>query len=199
MLLLAAGALLAALVGDQLHVANYRFLWRTNIIEEIRSKATAGGQFPSVWMAFFNSLALALSQTVIILTVASLVRLLHFPLRLPRARGVPAGPARAARVSGDDADHSDLPDPALGRTARYDHRRHARARHDRAAVLRIRDEGLFRRGAVGHRDERDDRRRDPPPGVSPGRAAAGARGPDRRRACSPSSAPGRSTSSSARC
>jgi len=72
LLLVTVGALLAALVGGQLHLANYRFLWRTNIIEEIRSKATAGGQFPSVWTAFFNSLALALSQTAIILTVASL-------------------------------------------------------------------------------------------------------------------------------
>src|SRR5438552_17779224 len=41
LLLVITGALLAALVGGQLHVANYRFLWRTNIIEEIRSKATA--------------------------------------------------------------------------------------------------------------------------------------------------------------
>jgi len=65
-------ALLAALVGGQLHFANYRFLWNPNIVEEIRSKATAGGQFPSVWIAFRNSLALALSQTVIILAVASL-------------------------------------------------------------------------------------------------------------------------------
>jgi len=64
--------LLAALVGDKLHILNYRFLWRANIIEEIRTKATAGGQFPSVWIAFRNSLALALSQTVIILAVASL-------------------------------------------------------------------------------------------------------------------------------
>ena len=71
-LLVIAGILLAALIGGQLHLANYRFLWRTNIIEEIRSKATAGGQFPSVWTAFRNSLVLALSQTVIILTVASL-------------------------------------------------------------------------------------------------------------------------------
>ncbi|PYM13443.1 MAG: carbohydrate ABC transporter permease, partial [Candidatus Rokuibacteriota bacterium] len=71
-LLVSAGALLAALVGGHLHLANYRFLWRTNIIEEIRSKATAGGQFPSVWIAFRNSLALALSQTLVILTVASL-------------------------------------------------------------------------------------------------------------------------------
>jgi len=64
--------LLAALAGGQLHVANYRFLWRANIIEEIRSKATAGGQFPSVWIAFRNSLALAIAQTAIILAVASL-------------------------------------------------------------------------------------------------------------------------------
>ena len=67
-----AAALLAALVGDRLHIANYRFLWNPNIVEEVRSKATAGGQFPSVWIAFRNSLALALSQTAIILVVASL-------------------------------------------------------------------------------------------------------------------------------
>jgi inositol-phosphate transport system permease protein len=71
-LLVVAAALLAALVGGQLHFANYRFLWNPNIVEEIRTKATAGGQFPSVWIAFRNSLALALSQTVIILAVASL-------------------------------------------------------------------------------------------------------------------------------
>src|SRR5579862_9559435 len=70
--LVATIALLIALVGPALHVANYRFLWRRNIVEEIRSKATAGGQFPSVWIAFRNSLALALSETVIILAVASL-------------------------------------------------------------------------------------------------------------------------------
>jgi inositol-phosphate transport system permease protein len=67
-----AAALLAALVGGQIHFANYRFLWNPNIVEEIRSKATAGGQFPSVWIAFRNSLALALAQTAIILAVASL-------------------------------------------------------------------------------------------------------------------------------
>ena len=71
-LIITAAMLLAALVGGQLHLANYRFLWRTNIIEEIRTKATAGGQFPSVWIAFRNSLVLAISQMLIILTVASL-------------------------------------------------------------------------------------------------------------------------------
>ena len=72
LLLIAVGALLAALVGGQLHLANYRFLWNPNLIEDIRSKATSGGQFPSVWSAFFNSLLLASAQTVIILIVASL-------------------------------------------------------------------------------------------------------------------------------
>jgi inositol-phosphate transport system permease protein len=71
-LLVIAGVMLAELVGGQLHIANYRFLWDPNIVEEIRSKATAGGQFPSVWIAFRNSLALAASQTAIILAVASL-------------------------------------------------------------------------------------------------------------------------------
>lgn len=65
-------ALLAWLVGSRLHIDNYRFLWRANLVEEIRRKATAGGQFPSVWTAFTNSLALALSQTAVIVTVASL-------------------------------------------------------------------------------------------------------------------------------
>jgi len=71
-LLVIAAVLLAGLVGRQLHLANYRFLWNPNIVEELRSKATAGGQFPSVWIAFRNSLALAISQTAIILVVASL-------------------------------------------------------------------------------------------------------------------------------
>jgi inositol-phosphate transport system permease protein len=67
-----AGTLLLALVGSKLHLDNFRFLTRANFVEELRTKATSGTQFPSVWTAFFNSLALALSQTVIILTVASL-------------------------------------------------------------------------------------------------------------------------------
>ena len=71
-LLAITGALLVALVGERLHLDNFRFLWRADFVEELRSKATSGAQFPSVWRAFFNSLALAVSQTVIILTVASL-------------------------------------------------------------------------------------------------------------------------------
>jgi inositol-phosphate transport system permease protein len=71
-LVIAVAALLAALVGGQLHFANYRFLWRADIIEEIRSKATAGGQFPSGWRAFINSLALPQVQTAINQVVATL-------------------------------------------------------------------------------------------------------------------------------
>jgi inositol-phosphate transport system permease protein len=67
-----AGALLADLIGSRLHLDNFRFLTHSDFVEELRSKATSGAQFPSVWTAFFNSLALALSQTAIILTVASL-------------------------------------------------------------------------------------------------------------------------------
>jgi len=40
--------------------------------EAARRLEAAGGQFPSVWTAFFNSLLLAGTQTVIILTTASL-------------------------------------------------------------------------------------------------------------------------------
>ena len=71
-LLLITGLLLAALIGGKLHLDNFRFLWRADFVEELRSKATSGAQFPSVWNAFFNSFALAVSQTVIILVVASL-------------------------------------------------------------------------------------------------------------------------------
>ena len=71
-LLAIAATLLVALVGERLHLDNFRFLWRANFVEELRSKATSGAQFPSVWTAFFNSLMLALFQTVIILTVSSL-------------------------------------------------------------------------------------------------------------------------------
>ena len=175
------GACSRALVGGQLHVANYRFLWRTNIIEEIRSKATAGGQFPSVWTAFFNSLALALTQTAIILTVASLAGyyISRFAFR-----------GREAFLQGLLVLHAfpamtliipiflilywiglldTIPGVIL---VLADHR---------ASLLRVRDEGLFRCRALGHRDERDDRRRDAPPGIPSGRAAAGARGLDRGR------------------
>ncbi len=71
---IAAAALLALLllVGRDLHLQNYRFLWNPDIVEEIRGAATASIQFPSVWVAFRNSLALALTQTALVLFVSTL-------------------------------------------------------------------------------------------------------------------------------
>ena len=72
LIVVVAALLLALTIGDRVHIDNYRFLWRANLVEEIRKKATAGAQFPWVWNAFFNSLVLAIAQTIVILTVSSL-------------------------------------------------------------------------------------------------------------------------------
>lgn len=76
---IAGGIILAAvavglfiLVGNDLHLNNYRFLVNPNLVEEIRGAATAGGQFPWVWDAFFNSLLVASSSTVLKVIVATL-------------------------------------------------------------------------------------------------------------------------------
>lgn len=60
------------LLGDDLHLNNFRFMVTPNIIEEMRGKATAGGQFPWVWEAFFNSLLLAGTQMLIVVTVSTM-------------------------------------------------------------------------------------------------------------------------------
>ena len=83
------------------------------------------------------------------------------------------GPAGPARLPGDDADHPDLPDDVLDRPARHAHRRRSWCRRARAAVRDLRHEGLLRRRALGHRDERHDRRRLAPAGVPLRRPAAG--------------------------
>ncbi len=73
-LMIAAIALVALLllVGQDLHAQNYRFLWNPDIVADIRGRATAEAQFPSVWVAFRNSLALAVTQTALVLTVSTL-------------------------------------------------------------------------------------------------------------------------------
>lgn len=69
----AVGALgLWALVGDELHLNNYRFLVNPNLIEDIRGAATAGGQFPWVWTAFANSFFVAATSTLFKVIVATL-------------------------------------------------------------------------------------------------------------------------------
>ncbi|MBN9671857.1 carbohydrate ABC transporter permease [Roseibium aggregatum] len=73
--LVAAGvavAGLALLVGSDLHFDNYRFLANPNLVEDLRGAATAGGQFPWVWDAFFNSLAVAAASTFTKVLIATL-------------------------------------------------------------------------------------------------------------------------------
>jgi inositol-phosphate transport system permease protein len=122
-----AGTLLVELVGSRLHLDNFRFLTRSDFVEELRSKATSGAQFPSIWTAFANSLALALSQTVVILTV----------------QRFSAATARTPRIPCDDPYHPHLPDAVLDSPAGHDRRRHAGARRHRASILYIRDERFF--------------------------------------------------------
>ena len=67
-----AGVGLFILIGEELHLDNYRFLVNPNLIEDIRGAATAGGQFPWVWEAFGNSLLVAATSTAMKVTVATL-------------------------------------------------------------------------------------------------------------------------------
>lgn len=63
------------LVGPSLHLENFIFLVEPDFASVLRSKVgTVSGavQFPNVWHAFGNSILLAGTQTVIVVTVASL-------------------------------------------------------------------------------------------------------------------------------
>lgn len=67
-----AGSLLFAVIGNELHLNNYRFLVNANLIEAIRGAATAGGQFPWVWTAFANSLLVATTSMTMKVVFATL-------------------------------------------------------------------------------------------------------------------------------
>ena len=69
---LAALIAIVALIGGDLHLANYRFLVNPNLVETIRGTATAGGQFPWVWEAFGNSLLVATVSMAMKVTIATL-------------------------------------------------------------------------------------------------------------------------------
>lgn len=72
---LAAAAAFAVLVGPDLYLGNFLFLWEPDFASVVRSRVgTVSGavQFPNVWHAFGNSVLLAGSQTVVVATVASL-------------------------------------------------------------------------------------------------------------------------------
>jgi len=66
-----AAVLLAVVVGKHLHTANYRFMWNPSVVEEIKGKAGAYNQYPSVWTAFTNSLYIATLNTAIVVSIAT--------------------------------------------------------------------------------------------------------------------------------
>jgi inositol-phosphate transport system permease protein len=73
-LLLITLAAMAVAVGPHLHLRNWRFMWNPDFAQDVSYSATGAGgaQFPSIWVAFRNSLILALSQTAIVIVVATL-------------------------------------------------------------------------------------------------------------------------------
>jgi inositol-phosphate transport system permease protein len=84
-----------ALVGPDLNLRNFIFLWEPDFASIVRSRvgAVRGAiQFPSVWRAFGNSLLIAGSQTVVVLTVASLAAYylsrFEFPARAAMLRSL---------------------------------------------------------------------------------------------------------------
>ena len=65
----------ALLVGPDLHLGNFIFLWEPDFASVVRSRigeVKGAVQFPNVWHAFGNSLLIAGTQTAIVVTVASL-------------------------------------------------------------------------------------------------------------------------------
>jgi inositol-phosphate transport system permease protein len=65
----------ALLVGPDLHVGNFIFLWEPDFASVVRSRigeVKGAVQFPNVWHAFANSILIAGAQTAIVVTVASL-------------------------------------------------------------------------------------------------------------------------------
>src|SRR5260370_41062577 len=63
------------LVGPDLHLRNFIFLVEPDFASVVRSRVGevhGAMEFPNVWHAFANSLLIARSQTVIVVTAASL-------------------------------------------------------------------------------------------------------------------------------
>jgi inositol-phosphate transport system permease protein len=68
-------AAFAWLVGPELHLGNFLFLWERDFASVVRSRVgevKGATQFPSIWTAFGNSILLAGAQTIIVATIASL-------------------------------------------------------------------------------------------------------------------------------
>lgn len=73
-IMIAAAVLLVVFVGPYVHLQNYRFLWTTNILEDLPGRGAATGasdQFPSVWQAFLNSWLLATAMMVLVVAIST--------------------------------------------------------------------------------------------------------------------------------
>jgi inositol-phosphate transport system permease protein len=68
----AALLLLAILTGPYLHLNNWRFLWNPDVADALKGASGVGTKFPSVWTAFFNSLAIAGAQMALVVVVSTL-------------------------------------------------------------------------------------------------------------------------------
>jgi inositol-phosphate transport system permease protein len=64
--------LLAILTGPHLHLNNWRFLWNPDVADALKGASGVGTKFPSVWTAFFNSLAIAGAQMALVVVVSTL-------------------------------------------------------------------------------------------------------------------------------
>lgn len=62
---------LAAITGPYLHTDNFRFLWNANIADDLKGLGGVGNRYPSVWVAFRNSLTLALVQMSLVVIVST--------------------------------------------------------------------------------------------------------------------------------
>ncbi|MBI1243711.1 MAG: ABC transporter permease subunit [Alphaproteobacteria bacterium] len=63
---------LAAVTGPHLHTDNFRFLWNSNIADTLKGAGGVGKRYPSVWIAFGNSLMLAGIQMLLVVTSSTL-------------------------------------------------------------------------------------------------------------------------------
>ena len=63
---------LAVVIGPHLHSDNFRFLWNPNIADDLKGAGGVGNRYPSVWLAFRNSLVLALVQMVLVVVTSTL-------------------------------------------------------------------------------------------------------------------------------
>ncbi len=67
----AAVLALAVVAGPHLHTDNFRFLWNANIADQLKGMGGVGNRYPSVWLAFGNSLMLAGVQMALVVATST--------------------------------------------------------------------------------------------------------------------------------